>query len=59
MKENITLEPGDDQWIEWEYKYEEDGTFKSRGEVDYLDKIDESDEGNNTKSLTIEVQPKS
>jgi hypothetical protein len=59
VKENITLEPGEHEWIEWDYTYKEDGKFKSRGEVDYLDKIDESDEGNNTKTLTMEVEPKS
>jgi hypothetical protein len=51
-----SLNPGNDYWIEWDYKYSEDRTFNSLGTVDDRNDIDESNEDNNEKEFSIKVR---
>ena len=56
VEDNITLNPGEDRWINWSYTYADADTYDSKGVVDYLNNVDESNEGNNHRNLTIEVK---
>ncbi len=51
------LAPGESKdWKPFvEYAYSDAGTFRSFAKVDYTNEVDEADEGNNTRTLTIEV----
>ncbi len=55
IKGDIDLSAGDDEWIEWDYTYKDAGKFKTEARVDYHDDVDESDEDNNSRTLTITV----
>ena len=51
------LNPGQDKWINWTYTYESWSTYESKGVVDYLNNVPESNEGNNEKTLTMQPHP--
>ena len=55
VADTVNLAPGEDKWINWSYTYSEAGTYDSRVTVDYLNNVNESNEGNNSKDLTIQV----
>ncbi len=55
VADTINLAPGEDKWINWSYTYSEAGDYNTQVRVDYLNNVTESNEGNNSKDLTIQV----
>jgi len=49
------LDPGEDHNFYWDYIYPTAEEFRTFAKVDYTNNVDESDEDNNTKTLTITV----
>ena len=56
VADTVNLAPGEDKWINWSYTYSEAGDYNTQVRVDYLNNVTESNEGNNSKDLTIEVK---
>jgi len=55
VADTVNLAPGEDKWINWSYTYSDVGDYHTQVRVDYLNNVTESNEGNNSKDLTIQV----